>query len=100
MENTYGAGLFLAPFVVRGFLYQFRFHIHQLLVSACVVHSIHLFLGSFVAAYDFRQSKLLPFFTRMLSTPGMFFFVCLKHLSLIMIDTFLLNPYFTTSPVF
>ena len=61
MENTYGAGLFLAPFVVRGFLYQFRFHIHQLLVSACVVHSIHLFLGSFVAAYDFRQSKLLPF---------------------------------------
>ena len=61
MENTYGAGLFLAPFVVRGFLYQFRFHIHQLLVSACIVHSIHLFLGSFLAAYDFGQSKLLPF---------------------------------------
>ena len=67
----------------------------------CLKHLSLIMIDTFlVAAYDFRQSKLLPFFTRMFSTPGMFFFVCLKHLSLIMIDTFLLNPYFTTSPVF
>jgi len=71
VKNTYGAGLFLAPFVVR---INFRLCIHQLLVSVCLIHSIHLFLDSFVAAYDFCQLKLLSFLRSYVFRSWLFFF--------------------------
>ena len=50
-----------SSFCCERFPLSIRLHIHQLLVSARLIHSIHLFLGSFDAAYDFRQLKLLYF---------------------------------------
>ena len=49
--NTYTARLFLASFVMRGFLHQIMLLIHQLLVSA----------HRFAVTYDFHQLKPFPF---------------------------------------
>lgn len=66
--NTYTARLFLASFVMRGFLHQIMLLIHQLLVSA----------HRFAVTYDFHQLKPFPFIcflsAHMFSAHGMFFF--------------------------